>query len=116
MSADTTMVIAAYNFGTTERPQMMYTAEVVQAAENLKDDSPEAVETAKEIFLRPHQVWFSTLGRAKTFASLLREEKYIQYPEILYIEITETKVFPLTSGGKRDRWDNRERFRPQPRY
>lgn len=116
MSADTTMVIAVYNFGTAERPQMMYATEVVQAAEDLQDDSPEAVEMAKAIFLRPHQHWFTTLGRAKSLASILREETYIEYPTLLIIEITQTKVLPLTRHGKHDSWQNRDRYRPQPSW
>ena len=123
MSADTTMVIAAYNFGTTEMPRVMYTARVVENASEFQDVEYKAYRKAVDVFLSVpsipnvhNQFWFSTLGRAKTLASLLREEVHIENTNLMYIEIVDQGVYPLTHKGKRTSWDNRDLYRPQPRY
>ena len=105
MSADTTVVIAAYI-----RPwysELAYTAEVVQAVENLFDDES-ALETAKTIFLMRPRVWFTGTGglsRAKQFANLLAEETrengILEYENRLIIEIAEDGVYRLSRRGKR---------------
>ena len=105
MSADTTVVIAA-----CIRPgysELAYTAEVVQAVENLFDEEF-ALETATAIFLsRPH-VWFTGVGglsRAKQFANLLAEETHangiLEYEGRPIIEIGADRVYILSRKGKR---------------
>ncbi len=105
MSADTTVVIAAYTHpGSSE---LAYTAAVVQAVENLFDEEF-ALETAKAIFLTRPRVWFTGTGglsRAKQFANLLAEETrangILEYEERPIIEIGEDRVHTLSRKGKR---------------
>ena len=106
MSADTTVVIAACR-RLPDSSELMYTAEVVQAVENLFD-AEFALETAKTIFLSRPRVWFTGPGgfsRAKQFANLLAEDTrangILEYEERLVIEIATDGVFELSRKGKR---------------
>lgn len=106
MSADTTVVIAACRRFPESR-ELSYTAEVVQAVENLFD-SEYALEAAKAIFLVRPRVWFTGTGglsRAKQFANLLAEETrangILEYEDRPIIEITEDGVYELSRKGKR---------------
>lgn len=105
MSADTTVVIAAYTH--PGRSELAYTAAVVQAVENLFEDEF-ALEAAKAIFLKRSRVWFTGTGglsRAKQFANLLAEEtranSVLEYENRPIIEITENRVYELSRKGKR---------------
>lgn len=106
MSADTTVVIAACR-RFPDSSELSYTAEVVQAAENLFD--PEcAVKMATSIFLSRPRVWFTGnggLSRAKQFANLLAEETrangVLEYEDRPIIEIAEDGVHELSRKGKR---------------
>jgi hypothetical protein len=106
MSADTTVVIAACR-RFPDSSELSYTAEVVQAVENLFDEEF-ALETATAIFLsRPH-VWFTgagALSRAKQFANLLAEETrangILEYEDRPIIEIGPDRVYTLSRKGKR---------------
>jgi hypothetical protein len=106
MSADTTVVIAAYRFpGNSE---LSYTAKVVQAVENLWDYADaECVEHAKMLFIG-HRPWFAGSGglrRAKQFAALLAEETrengILEYENRPIVEIGEDRVYILSRHGRR---------------
>lgn len=106
MSADTTVVIAACR-RFPDSSELSYTAEVVQAVENLLD-TMYGVKTAKAIFLTRPRVWFTGpggLSRAKQFANLLAEETrangILEYEDRPIIEITEDGVYELSRKGKR---------------
>ncbi len=106
MSADTTVVIAACR-RFPDSSELSYTAEVVQAVENLFDDEF-ALEAAKAIFLSRPRIWFTGPGgfsRAKQFANLLAEETrangILEYEERRVIEIGEDGVYELSRKGKR---------------
>jgi hypothetical protein len=103
MSVDTTMVLAKVSFYADAGSKPKYTAKVVGAAEALLE--PEyAYEKAEMDFLKcTTWPWFKTIGRAKTFASLLRQEAVIEYEHLLIIEIvpSEKKVYHLSKRGNR---------------
>ena len=104
MSADTTVVIACVpNHGMFGEKE--YTAEVVQAVENLTTDNPWRLETARAIFLQRRHPWFVTLGLAKQYANLLamnaRIQGTLEYEGCPIIEITDDNVFLLSKKGKR---------------
>ena len=106
MSADTTIVIAAR----TAEPcgELEYTAAVVQAAEDLFDsrDVVFAFQKAKAVFLMRPRTWFSSLGRAKQFANLLRDEERErcggpEYKGKPIIEIGHDRLYRLSRKGNR---------------
>lgn len=102
MSADTTIVIAATKRG---GERLYYTAGVVQAVEDLLEDTPYAFHRAKEEFLDGGGPWFSSLPRAKRFASLLAEEGremgWLEYENRPIIEIGNDRIYLLSRRGKR---------------
>ena len=104
MSADTTVVIAAYRRGS----ELEYTAAVIQAAEDLFHEDPQvALGKARMCFLERVCPWFSTLGRAKQFAHLLtddlRETGILEYEHRPIVEIGEDRVYTLSRKGRRHR-------------
>ncbi len=108
MSADTTVVIAAYRH--PGHSELAYTAEVVQAVENLTAPLRQdwALETAKAIFLNQPRQWFhgkGALGRAKQFANLLAQETRVngilEYEDRPMIEIGVDGVYLLSRKGNR---------------
>lgn len=110
MSADTTVVIAAYRFPGGNG--LSYTAQVVQAVENLMYYGDKRdVEYAKDTFgvNDPRfATWFMGTGglrRAKQFASLLAEETrengILEYENRPIIEIAEDKTYTLSKHGRR---------------
>ena len=108
MSADTTVVIAAYRF--PHCSELAYTAAVVQAVENLTSPIRQdwAMESAKAIFLDQPRQWFhgkGGLGRAKQFANLLvqetRENGILEYEDRPMIEIGVKEVHLLSRKGNR---------------
>ena len=118
MSADTTVVIAAYEYSHGER---RYTATVVQAAEDLLcENQVFALEKARYYFLEVSRPWFKGKGglsRAKQFATLLAEEErengILEYEHRPLIEITSERVYALSRKGKRmPDWDWRRATRP----
>lgn len=104
MSADTTVVIACVpNHGMFG--EMEYTADVVQAVENLTTDNPWQLEAARGIFLNGHHPWFINLGLAKQYANLLaqnaRIQGFLEYEDRPIIEIADDGVHLLSKKGKR---------------
>jgi hypothetical protein len=100
MSVDTTVVIAAHKReGRYSNSQWHFTAAVVGAAENLTDPlrPMDALEDATNIFLNTHKPWFTSLSRARRFATLLQEESKLygglEYLQIPVVKITEKGVF-----------------------
>ena len=114
MSADTTVVIAAYRWNGSE---LAYTAGVVQSADDFLGDSDDAFVFQKVamIFLeRPH-VWFSGKGglsRAKQFANLLaedfRENSILEYEQRPMFEIGAGRIYALSRKGHRRSLSNPE--------
>lgn len=100
MSADTTVVIVTSDRGDG---QMAYTAVVVQAAEDFREDTtnPAILHRAENLFLKRDHPWFSNLGLAKQFAALLELDNIIEYKQRLFIEITGDKLYVLTKRGQR---------------
>ena len=106
MSADTTVIIAAYCFHGSE---LSYTADVVQAADSLYGENPAWVlKWAKANFLGRRLPWFTGKGglsRAKQFANLLaeeyREKGWLEYHNRPMIEIGTDRVYLLSPKGKR---------------
>ncbi len=116
MSADTRVVIAAYNFGCGE---LAYTAAVVRNSEDFLDPRC-GVECALERFVQTPRAWFHGVGglsRAKQFATLLaegtRENGVLEYEDRWIIEIGQDRVYLLSRKGNRKgdnlRWRDRER-------
>ncbi len=107
MSADTTVVIAAYRFSADS--ELSYTAAVVQAADNIHDpESRCAWEWAKANFLDRNHPWFHGRGafsRAKQFANILaqeqRENGVLEYEGRPIIEIDEDRIYLLSRRGNR---------------
>ncbi len=110
MSADTTVVIAAYRHpGDSE---LSYTAAVVQAADNITytGDKEGVLEWARVHFLDRHNPcqWFTGKGglsRAKQFANLLaqewRENFILEYEDRPIIEIAPDRIYLLSRKGRR---------------
>lgn len=107
MSADTTVVIAAYRFvGASE---LAYTATVVQAAYNIHDPENEfCVKWAKANFIEKSHPWFTGvagLSRAKQFANLIaaeaREKGILEYEDRPIIEIGRDRLYLLSRKGNR---------------
>lgn len=100
MSADTTVVIAAY---IAPHGQKMWTAKVVQAAENLLGEDNDALESAKLIFLGQYNrglPWFSKLPRAKQFATILAQEQeevgMLEYEKMIVVEFSDSHLQQLS--------------------
>ena len=116
MSANTTMVIAKFDFGTIQNPRVQYAAAVVQNAEHLvptwDDAGVWASNRALSIFLAKPRQWFPTLALAKGFARTLRKETHVQYEQLLIVEIGRPRVawsdiyeiFQLSKLGVRTPW------------
>lgn len=108
---DTTIVVAAHK----PLGEWRFTAAVVQAAEDLLgDDQNFALEKAHLVFFKAGTPWFSSLGLAKQFASLLarnlREKGTLENANRLIIEIAMTKVYRLSRKGSRVDVDEEDTF------
>lgn len=104
MSPDTTVVVAAY--ANPFNGERSYTAAYVQAAEDLFGDHQAlALGRAKSVFFQHGLPWFSSLGRAKRFATLLaedlREKGGLDSQNRLIIEIGKDRVYRLSRRGNR---------------
>ncbi len=106
MSVDTTVVIAARHVATEfSHDKMVYTADVVQAVENLIEEHSRRLEIARKIFVEKPHPWFVTLPLAKQYANLLAQNERLQgtleYDNRPIIEITEDRVYLLSKKGGR---------------
>lgn len=102
MGANNMVVIAARNSGTADKPNYVYTAKVVQSPEDFLHPA-DGIAKAKQEFYENSagRTWFTSLGRAKSFAALLRAELLIlDYPALLVIEIGTNRIRFLSQHGR----------------